>query len=334
MDQEIRFCTAPDGVQLAYSVVGKGPPLVRTGNWLTHLDYDLKSPVWRHVVLGLAERHQLLRYDSRGTGLSQRGVDEISFERWVGDIETVVDAAGLSRFILLGISQGASTAIAYAVRHPERVSHLILYGGYARGSLHRGDVQKAQENLALSAAMIREGWGKDSASYRMFFTSQFIPGGSAEQYRWYNELEFVSATPEMAERIVRELANTNVVPLLPQMKVPTLVLHCRDDVRVPFSESQSIAAAIPGAKFVPLEGKNHLFLPNEPAHRAFLNAIASFLGEPPFKGQLPGSTSVTERLDDSLKRVEQSWITKIFVLVAAVTGIVLFSVEVWRMFQH
>jgi pimeloyl-ACP methyl ester carboxylesterase len=334
MDQEIRFCTAPDGVQLAYSVVGKGAPLVRTGNWLTHLDYDLKSPVWRHVVLGLAERHQLLRYDSRGTGLSQRGVDEINFERWVCDMETVVDAAGLNRFVLLGISQGASTAIAYAVRHPERVSHLILYGGYARGSLHRGDAQKAQENLALSAAMIREGWGKDSESYRMFFTSQFIPGGSAEQYRWYNELELVSATPEMAERFVKELANTNVTHLLPQVKVPTLVLHCRNDVRVPFSESQSIAATIPGAKFVPLEGKNHLFLPNEPAHRAFLNAVASFLGEPPFKGSLPGSASVSERLDDSLKRVEQSWITKIVVLIAAATGVVLFGVEVWRMFQH
>jgi pimeloyl-ACP methyl ester carboxylesterase len=334
MDQEIRFCTAPDGVQLAYSIVGKGTPIVRTGNWLTHLDYDLKSPVFRHFVLGLAERHQLLRYDSRGTGLSQRGVDEISFERWVGDIETVVDAAGLNRFILLGLSQGVSTAIAYAVRHPERVSHLILYGGYARGSLQRGDAQKAQENLALSAAMIREGWGKESESYRMFFTSQFIPGGSAEQYRWFNELELVSATPEMAERFVKELAKTNVVQLLPQVKVPTLVLHCRGDARVPFSESQMIAAAIPGAKFVPLEGKNHIFLANEPAHRAFLNAVASFLGEPPFKGPLPGSASVNERLDDSLKRIEQSWITKIVVLIAAITGVVLFGVEVWRMLQH
>ena len=334
MEQQIRFCTTPDGVQLAFSVIGKGTPVVRTGNWLTHLDYDLRSPVWRHVILGLAERHQLVRYDSRGVGLSQRGIEEISFERWVSDIETVVDAAGLDRFILLGISQGVSTAIAYAVRHPERVSHLILYGGYARGILHRGDPKKAQENVELSAAMIREGWGTNSESYRMFFTAQFIPGGTAEQYRWFNELEFVAATPEMAERFVRVIAKINITDLLPKVKIPTLILHCRDDAREPFSESQLLAAAIPGAKLVPLEGKNHLFLANGAAHRGFFNAVATFLGEPPFKGPLPGSASVYERLDSALKRIEQNWVSRTVVLLAAITGLVLLGIELWRMVHH
>lgn len=334
MDQQIQYCTAVDGVRIAYSVIGKGTPIVRTGNFLTHLDYDLKSPVWRHVVLGLAHRHRLVLYDSRGIGLSQRDVEEISFERWIDDIERVVEALSLERFTLFGISQGAATAIAYAVRHPERVSHLILLGGFARGILQRGDLETAKENLALGRAMIRQGWGREEETYRMFFTSQFIPGGTIEQFQSFNELERAAATPEMAERFLVEVAKTNVVDLLPKVQTPTLVLHCRGDARVPFSAGQEIAAGIPGAKFVPLDGKNHLFLANEPAHRAFLDAVASFLGDPPFKGQLPGTTNFRGRIDSAVKNFEQNWLIKIIVLLAAITGVIIFFVEVWRMVRH
>jgi pimeloyl-ACP methyl ester carboxylesterase len=334
MHQQIQYTKSADGVQLAYATIGKGSPIVRTGNWLTHLDYDLKSPVWRHVFLGLAQRHRLIRFDARGTGLSQRDVAEISFDRWVDDIEAIVKAASLDRFVLLGISQGAATAIAYAVRHPERVSHLILYGGYARGSLYRGDPEKARENAALIRSIIREGWGSEDESYRNFFTSQFIPDGTPEQFRWFNELERVSATPESAERYIAEVSKTNIADLLPQVSTPTLVLHCKGDRRVPFAMGQELAAEIPGAKFVPLEGKNHLFLANEPAHRAFFDAVTDFLGEPPLSGPLPGTGSVRDRLDRLVRDIEQSWIIKVVIIIAAITGVVIFFLEMWKLLQH
>lgn len=155
MDQQIQYCTTPDGVRLAYSVIGKGSPIVRPSHWLTHLEYDLKSPVWRHFVLGLSQRHSLVRFDARGEGMSQRDVVDVSFERWLSDLETVVDKIALEKFVLLGISQSASVAIAYAVRHPERVSHLILYGGYARGLLHGGNPVKRKQLLGLNRTMVR-----------------------------------------------------------------------------------------------------------------------------------------------------------------------------------
>ena len=175
MHQEIQYCTTSDGVRLAYSVIGKGTPIVRASHWLSHLEYDLKYPLFRHLILGLAHRHSVIRYDTRGIGLSQRQVTEISFERWVGDLECVVDALSLQRFMLFGLSQGASISIQYAVRHPERVSHLIIYGGFARGFLHRDDVDHEKQKLELSRALVRQGWGSDKEAYRQWFTSQFIP---------------------------------------------------------------------------------------------------------------------------------------------------------------
>jgi pimeloyl-ACP methyl ester carboxylesterase len=166
MEQVIQYCTSTDGVRLAYSVIGKGSPIVRASHWLTHLEYDLESPVWRHWILGLADRHALVRYDARGLGLSQRDIERTSFELWVDDLASVVDALATDRFILLGASQGAPISIAYAARHPERVSHLILYGGFARGALQRGDPEKQKRLLELSLMMIREGWGSNQEAYR------------------------------------------------------------------------------------------------------------------------------------------------------------------------
>ena len=202
---------------------------------------------------------------------------EISFNRLVEDLETVVNHAGLERFILIGLSQGGAVAIAYASRHPERLTHLILYGAFARGLLHRENPEKQRQTLELSRALVREGWGSDQDSHREFFTSQFIPDGTMEHHRWLNEVQRIAAAPEVAERILCLNADTDVVNLLPKVRVPTLVMHTRGDLRVPFSQGQEVAAGIPGAKFVPLESRNHIILADEPANRQLFDAISSFL---------------------------------------------------------
>jgi class 3 adenylate cyclase/alpha-beta hydrolase superfamily lysophospholipase len=275
--QEIRFCSAPDGVQLAYSMIGQGPPLMKTGNWMTHLEFDLESPIWRHLYRGLAKDHTLVRYDPRGNGLSDRTVDEISFDAFVRDLETVVDAAGITRFALLGISQGCAVAIAYAARHPDRVSHLILYGGYALGfnKRARSAAQKEEDDALLT--LMRVGWGKENPAFRQIFTSQFIPGATKEQADWYNELQRITVSGEVATRMVEANGDTDVTALLPRVTVPTLVMHAREDGRVPFEAGRRMAAGIPGARFVPLQGRNHLFLESEPAFAQFLEQTRAFL---------------------------------------------------------
>jgi pimeloyl-ACP methyl ester carboxylesterase len=277
LKQEIRFCTAPDGVQLAYSMIGQGPPLMKTGNWMTHLEYDLESPIWRHLYRELLKDHTLVRYDARGNGLSDRTVDEISFDAFVSDLEAVVDASGITRFALFGISQGCAVSIAYAVRHPERVSHLILYGGYALGwnKRARSAAQKEEDTALLT--LMRLGWGKENPAFRQLFTSQFMPGGTKEQADWFNELERITVSGDVAARMFEATGETDVTALLPQVRVPTLVLHARDDARVPFEAGRRMAAGIPGARFVTLQGQNHLFLETEPAFSQFLEHTRAFL---------------------------------------------------------
>jgi pimeloyl-ACP methyl ester carboxylesterase len=275
--QEIRFCAAPDGVQLAYSTIGQGPPLVKTGNWMTHLEFDLESPIWRHLYRELAKAHTLIRYDTRGNGLSDRAVDDISFDALVRDLETVVDAASVERFALFGISQGCAVSIAYAVRHPERVSHLVLYGGFSVGRNRRARTAAEREEHEAMLTLMRLGWGQANPAFRQLFTSQFIPGGTKEQADWFNELQRLTASPETAVRLVEATADIDLTALLPRVGVPTLVMHARDDARVPFDAGRRMAAGIPGARFVPLEGRNHLFLETEPAFRQFLEATRAFL---------------------------------------------------------
>jgi class 3 adenylate cyclase/pimeloyl-ACP methyl ester carboxylesterase len=279
--QEICFCTAPDGVQLAYSTIGQGTPVVKTGNWMTHLEYDLESPIWRHLYRELAKEHSLVRYDARGNGLSDRTVDEISFDAAVRDLEAVADAANMSRFALLGISQGCAVSIAYAVRHPDRVSHLILYGGYAVGWKKRARTEEQKEEDAALVTLMRRGWGKESAAFRQLFTSQFIPGATKEQADWFNELERITVSPDVAARIFEVNGDTDITALLRQVSVPTLVMHARDDARVPFEAGRRMAAGIPGSRFVALEGRNHLFLETEPAFGQFLENVRAFLLEVP-----------------------------------------------------
>jgi len=275
--QRIRFCTAPDGVRLACASVGDGPPLVKASNWLTHLEYDWQTPIWRHWVEALSRGHTYIRYDARGCGLSDREPGDVSFESWVRDLETVVDSLGLERFPLLGISQGGAIATAYAVRHPDRVSHLILYGAFARGRLKRGGGERILEETLLYYKLAQMGWGSDHGAFRQVFTSQFLPEGSLEQFRSFNELQRVSASPEHAVRSMQTANQIDVTEDARRVSCPTLVLHGRQDERVPFEEGRLLATLIPGARFVPLESRNHILLADEPAFAQFVEELAAFL---------------------------------------------------------
>jgi class 3 adenylate cyclase/pimeloyl-ACP methyl ester carboxylesterase len=276
-EQEIQFCTSQDGIQLAYSRIGRGPPLVKTGNWMTHLEFDFESPIWRHLYRELSGDHTLIRYDARGNGLSDREVEEVSYEAFVHDLETVVDAAGVERFALLGISQGCAVSIGYAVRHPERVTHLVLHGGYALGWSKRVRTEAEREEAGAMLTLMRLGWGQENAAFRQLFTSQFIPGGTKEQADWFNELQRVSTSPADAVRNLQANGEIDVTALLSKVTVPTLVMHARDDARVPFDAGRRLAAGIPGARFVPLQSRNHLILENEPAFGRFVQEIRAFL---------------------------------------------------------
>jgi pimeloyl-ACP methyl ester carboxylesterase len=278
--QEIHFCQTRDGVQLAYSRIGLGPAIVKTGNWMTHLEFDLESPIWRHLYRELSRDHTVYRYDARGNGLSDREIPDISFENFVDDLEAVVNAANIERFALLGISQGCSVSIAYAVRHPDRVSHLVLYGGFAVGSRKRARTEAEKEAAEAMLTLMRLGWGQEDAAFRQLFTSQFIPDGTKEQADWFNELQRISCSPADAVRNLLAAGETDVTSLLAQVKTPTLVMHARHDARVPFEAGRRMAAGIPGARFVPLEGRNHLILESEPAFPRFLDELRAFLSRP------------------------------------------------------
>jgi serine/threonine protein kinase/pimeloyl-ACP methyl ester carboxylesterase len=288
-DQQIRFCTSSDGVGIAYATTGSGPPLVKAANWLSHLEVDGKSPVWRHWIRELSRHHTLVRYDERGCGLSDWNIDEFSLEAWVRDLEAVVDALELERFPLLGISQGGPIAIAYTTRHPERVSHLILHGSYARGVSHRGISEQEREERELLLRLIRVGWGKDHPAFRQVFTSLFIPDGTTEQIQWFNELQRVSAKPENAARMCAAFYSLDVRAMAPQVRAPTLVLHGTGDMRIPFAEGRLLAKLIPGARFVPIESRNHLILESEPGWPRFLQEVRSFLGVPADPAELSES---------------------------------------------
>jgi pimeloyl-ACP methyl ester carboxylesterase len=264
-------------VRIAYARVGRGPPLVKTGNWMTHLEYDLESPIWRHLYRELCREHTLIRYDARACGLSDWEVDTMSFDAFVGDLETVVDAAGLERFALLGISQGCAVSIAYTSRHPERVTHLVLYGGFAQGSKRRTRDPAELERITAMTTLTRLGWGQENPAFRQLFTSQFMPDATKEQADWFNELQRVSSSAENAARYMESIAEADVAPLLSGITVPTLVMHARNEARVPFDAGRRMAASIPGARFVPLEGRNHLFLETEPAFGRFVEEVRAFL---------------------------------------------------------
>lgn len=290
-DQIVLYCTAGDGTRLAYSSVGDGPPLVKTANWLNHLEFDFESPIWRGWIRELAADFRLIRYDERGNGLSDWDTPELSLDAFVDDLACVVDAAGVDRFDLLGISQGAAVAVAYSLKHPERVRRIVLLGGYAAGWRTRADNEEVARREAM-LTLTELGWGKDNPAYRQLFTSFYVPGANPEQMSWFNELQRRTASPENAVKIMRVLSAIDVRDLLRRVRHPTLVLHARGDQAIPFNEGQALARGIEDARFVSLESDNHILLENEPAFRTFLDELREFLGdEPAVQPAMPASAA-------------------------------------------
>jgi pimeloyl-ACP methyl ester carboxylesterase/DNA-binding winged helix-turn-helix (wHTH) protein len=279
IEQTIRFATAADGVRIAYATSGSGAPLVKTANWLTHLEHDWESPVWRHWLRELSRSHRLVRYDERGCGLSDRDVQDVSFDSWIRDLETIVEAAGLERFPLFGMSQGCAVAVAYAARHPERVSRMVLYGGYAQGRFARAKTREEREEAEAIIRVMPYGWARDNPAFRQFFASIFLPGGTPEQMSWFSDLQRLTTTPPNAVRLRTTSANIDVVDLAKQVAAPTLVLHATGDAAVPFEQGRELATLIPGARLVPLDSRNHILLEEEPAWSRFQQEIRTFLHE-------------------------------------------------------
>ena len=295
MHERVHYLRTAEGVDLAWSSIGRGLPLVRAATWLTHLQYDRDSPVWAHWLRFLGGHFRCIRYDERGCGMSDRDVPEVALPQWVDDLERVVDAAAPERpFVLLGISQGAATSIQYAIRHSARVSHLILYGGYALGGNKR-DNPEARALFQAVMEVTRLGWGRNNPAFRQLFASRFLPEGTPEQLDWLNALCQRTATPEVAARLLQARGDVDVRELLPQVRVPTLVLHATRDQIAPLAQGRVLAAAIPGAEFVPLDSCNHVLLAHEPAWQQFQEAVLAFTGQATAVAGLRGEAALTGR---------------------------------------
>ena len=272
--QQIRFCRAPDGVRLAYAVHGSGPPLVVVSCWLSHLQHDWQSPVWRHFLEDLGAITTLVRYDERGFGLSDWNVTDFSLEARLRDLEAVIDSLGFERFALMGMSGNSPVALAYAARNPERVTRLIMYGGWA-GWPTAAEMDDDTE-LAFQA-LVRAGWARPDPLFRRVFTNIFIPDATEPQMRWYDDLQRMSTSTEnmLAARHARR--RTNVTDVLGEIRAPTLVLHARGDTAISFEHARTLAAAIPDARLTTLESRNHILLADEPAWGVFLREVAAFM---------------------------------------------------------
>jgi pimeloyl-ACP methyl ester carboxylesterase/DNA-binding CsgD family transcriptional regulator len=304
--QQIRFVTASDGVRIAVATTRGGThdelPLVRVAHWLSHVEFDWESPLWRDFLAGLARDRTLVRYDQRGTGLSDRDVADLTFDAMVADLGSVVDAMNLERFALLGMSQGAAIGLAYAVRHPERVAALAICGGYARGHAHRGRTPEQLHDAELLLELIRVGWGTPNPKFRRVFATMFIPDGTAAEYEAFDELQRVSATPEVAYRLRRMFDGIDVSGICRDVRVPTLVMHVRDDGVVPFDEGRLLAALIPHSRFVSLDGTNHILTPGSPGRERFFVELQRFLvaantAPPGASNQVEGSAAHLDAID-------------------------------------
>ena len=275
--QRVRYANASDGTRLAWAEVGDGPDLVKAANWLSHLEYEWESPVWKHWIQFLATHFHLVRYDERGCGMSDWQGSALSLDQWSADLESVIQAARPAQPVtLLGISQGAATCIHYAVRHPGQVARMILYGGYARGGLLRST---PSNRVAYQAMMdlARVAWAQDNPTFRQVFTSRFIPGGTTDQLRWFNDLCRKTTTGEIVGELMKARAVVDITALLERVQTPTLVLHARGDEAIPIAEGRFVASGIPGAEFVELDSRNHILLEHEPAWQRFQDAVLAFV---------------------------------------------------------
>ena len=304
--QRIRYVRTKDGAKLAWAEAGSGPPLVKAANWLTHLDYEWESPVWRHWIKFFTDNFRYIRHDERGCGMSDWAVRDLSVENWIADLELVVDAAKVKEpFVLVGISQGAAACLGYVNRNPDRVSHLVLYGGYARGPFKRNDHDREQMYRAM-IDLVRHGWGSDNPTFRQVFTSRFIPGGTDEQLGWFNDICRKTTSGEIAARLLESRAEVDVTSLLPTVRTPTLVLHSREDDVVPVTEGRILAANIPGAEYVELDSKNHVLLENEPAWKRFCDEVLEFTGHAtPDAAGSPAFDSLSKREREILSLITE-----------------------------
>ena len=275
--QDIHFCESSDGVKIAYASSGEGPPLVRVANWLTHLELDWKSTIWSHWFRELSAEHTLIRYDLRGSGLSKRSVKDLNLETWVRDLEAIIDDLDIGKFDLLGLCQGGGIAIAYALKHPEKINHLVLFGSYSKGALAYGVPDKFKKDAEALTRLIEIGWGRDVSAFRRVFVDLLMPNASDEDRNWLAELERETVTPEMAVRLWRAFHRIDVRNCLKNIEIPTLSFHVTGDRLVPFEEGKRLASLIPDAKFIPLQGINHILLRNEPAWHRFLAEFRSFI---------------------------------------------------------
>lgn len=309
MRQRIRYLRTPDEVNLAWAEAGSGPPLIKPSNWLTHLEHEWESPVWRHWMRFLSTHFRFIRYDERGSGMTDWRVGDLSPARWLEDLVSVTDEAGVSEpAVLLGISQGACTAISYAAHYPERVSKLILYGGYARGWKRRDDPDTERYYRAMLELM-RQEWSSDNPAYRQVFTMRFIPGATEEQIGWFNDLCRRSTSGDIAVKLQEARGELDVTGLLPKIRTPTLVLHARDDEVVPLDEGRLIASNIPDATFVELDSRNHILLEHEPAWQEFRSRVLEFTGQeqaglPAFGDLSPREREILGRITEGLTNVQ------------------------------
>jgi pimeloyl-ACP methyl ester carboxylesterase/DNA-binding CsgD family transcriptional regulator len=295
--QQVRYIKATDGTRLAWAEAGNGTSLVKAANWLTHLEYDLDSPVWRHWIRFLSDHFHFIRYDERGCGMSDLQVGTLSIDQWTDDLGAVIAAANPPGPVtLLGISQGSAACIRYAIEHPERVERMILYGAYARGAFKRGNPDLAAAYRAM-VELTRVAWAQDNPTFRQVFTSRFIPGGSPEQLQWFNELCLKCTVGESAAQLFEARAHLDIEELLPQVRTPTLVLHARRDEVVPIAEGRLLASAIPNAEFVELDSRNHVLLEGEPAWERFCEAVLGFVPRSTAPDQNPkfAALSIRER---------------------------------------
>jgi len=291
---EVKFCRTSDDVRIAYALVGEGPPLVWAAHWLSHLAFSWESPVWRHWTDEFGKNYSFVHYDERGNGLSDWDVPEFSVDAFVRDLEAVVDTLGLERFALMGSSKGGPTAAAYAARHPERVSHLVLYGTFAQGWRKLKNAAQI-ERVEAMITLMRQGWAQDNPAVRQYMTSLFLPDAALEEMGWFNELQRISSSPENASRLLRSIGEFDVLDILPGIIAPTLVLHCRHDAATSFEHGRLIASRIPGARFVTLESGNHVLLPRDPAWANFVSEVHRFLQEGGRTPSSPPSTSAVRR---------------------------------------
>jgi pimeloyl-ACP methyl ester carboxylesterase/DNA-binding CsgD family transcriptional regulator len=306
LEQDIRFARLASGARLAWAASGRGPPLLRAAHWMTHVAHDVRSPIWQPWLQRLGRELRVYRYDERGCGMSEADTTPLSLETAVEELEVVADAAGLQRLALMGISGGAAPAIAYAMRHPERVSHLVLLGGYARGVLAGEPSADQLAYIDTTLRLVRLGWGQANSPVQQFFTATMIPAGTPAQVAAMNEQQRLCCGAERAEALMRARLEMDVLALLPQLRCPTLVLHCTHDATVAARYGLELAGAIPGARFVALDGRNHIPLEGDGAFEQLCDAVGAFLRAPtPAEAGAPGAAPHTARERELLRLVAQ-----------------------------